>query len=231
MVFINVQDANKKLEQAFAQLKPQQVATAMARAINRTLGKGRTTVKRNIKGKYNIKEPDMAQALKVWNANKNHLQGSINASPKPISLSHFDPVVSFKSGGAKQVQLKRKKNKATGKYEIIGRSKKATGNDKLGASFSVIKGQTKNLPYAFIIKGSSNKPLFARGAYGPGGFVQRHQRKNAKGSDTPLAKLLTTSVFASTQNEDVQKPTMVDLTADYEARLLHEINYLTSKIS
>lgn len=231
MITIDIKGANKKLEEAFKPLTSGEASVAIARAINRTLQKGRTTVKRNVKGQYNVKEIDFVNALTVWQANKNKLQGYINASSKPISLSHFDPKFITTSGGQTvQLSLKRQKNKTTGKQEFIKKQKKIKTEATAGVSFTISKGQTKTLPFAFMLKGDNAKPVFARGAYSGSKFIVRHQRVNKSGSDTPIAKLITTSIFGSTRNNDVQKNNMVDMTADYEKRLVHEINFLTSKI-
>jgi hypothetical protein len=231
MVTIRVEEANKKLKDAFKPLTGEQVPVAITRAINRTLQKGRTTVKRNVKANFNVKEIDFVNALTVWQANKNKLQGYINASAKPISLSHFDPKFITTSGGSTvQLSLKRQKNKTTGKQDFIKKQKKIKGDISTGVSFTIAKGQTKTLPFAFMLKGDNAKPVFARGGYSGNKFIVRHQRVNKSGSDTPIAKLITTSIFGSTRNDAVQKANMVDITADYEKRLVHEINFLTRKI-
>jgi hypothetical protein len=231
MVIVDIREANKKMADAFKPLSGEQISVSIARALNRTLQKGRTTVKRNVKANYNVKEIDFVNALTVRQANKNMLQGHINASSKPISLSHFDPKFITTSGGQTvQLSLKRQKNKTTGKQDFIKKQKKIKADVTAGVSFTISKGNTKTLPFAFMLKGDNAKPVFARGTYTGSKFIVRHQRVNKSGSDTPIAKLITTSIFGSTRNDTVEKNNMVDMTADYENRLQHEINFLTSKI-
>lgn len=223
MVTISVQEANKKLADALKPLSGPEASTAIARAINHTLNKGRTTVKRNVKQDYDIKEADFTSNLTVWKANKNKLQGYINANSKPISLSHFNPTFQFTSGGqAKQLTLKRTKKGAQSKL------KKIKSVTQVGVSFTIKKGETKNLPFAFML--NSKKVVFARGEYSGTNFITRHKRKQQSGNDVPISKIISVSIFGTTQNENVQQRNMVDMTADYEKRLMHEINFLTSKI-
>ena len=218
-ITIDIKEANKRLQDAFKDLSGPECGQAIARAINYTLTKGRTTVKRNVKSQYDIKEADFVSALTVWKANKNYLQGYINASAKPISLSHFNPTFQFtQAGKAQQISLKRSKK------EVSKKQIKIKSVTQSGVSFSIQKGQTKNLPFAFLIRGGDTaKPVFASGGYSGNKFLTSKER-------LPITKLVTTSVFGGTQNDTVQKSNTVDMTADYEKRLLHEINFLTRQI-
>ena len=227
MIQIRVDEANNKLKNAFADLSEEQTRQAIARAINRTLERGKNKyLKQAIRDEFVVTASDISTNLKIFTANKNNLQGTVNASRNPISITHFKPKFEYDSGSGKNVlSIIRKKG------EVIKKETRRKGTAVKGVSIEIKPGKRQTLPFAFMIRGGNNdniKPVFGRGKY-QGGFLQRHTRQNKSGSDTPIQKIFTSSISGMANNPDVKQKTMVDLTPEYEKRLLHEINFITRK--
>lgn len=227
MITIKVDEVNKKLKDAFSPLSSEETNKAISRAINRTLERGRNKhLKNALMDQYVLTSPDVKNNLTIFRANKNNPEGTINASRSPISITHFKPRFEFNTNEGKGVlSIVRKKG------QVIKTESSRKGMAKKGVSIEITKGDRTVLPFAFMIRGDGPKPVFARGEYKGGfGFVQRHTRVNKTGPDTPIQKIFTASVSGMANNKDVKRRTMIDLTPEYEKRLLHEINFLTRKI-
>lgn len=225
MIEVSVKGEIKKLDDLASQLSAKAINTATSRAINRVLTNSSVHIKKAVKSEFNIKNADL-KLMKINKSSTNNLSGSLAVSRRPISLTHFNPVfyVPQKKGSFK-ISINRRGNKT------IKSSRRQSG---VGVTFEVIKGKKVNIPYAFITNNDKQKPVFARGKYVGGGgnysFIKRDKRVSSSGSDLPITKLNSTSVYGAIQNKDVNKninTTVMDL---YQKRLQHELNYLVSKL-
>lgn len=221
MVTVIVKDAIKKISENFKELSGEQIKKAATNAINRTLNKGRTEARKEVKQQYNIPQKNL-KGINQQNANKNNLTGYLFASSKPIPSDAFAP--KFETGGA-TISISKK-----GVHKVKQNSKNKTAN--AGVSIEVIRGQRQTIPFAFLIR-TAKPRVFARGAYRSGGsfgFIQRHKRTNKSGSDTPLASLLSVTIYAAIINNKVEARLSNTITDYYGQRLEHELNYLLSKM-
>lgn len=221
MVTVRVDEATKKIKANFSQLNDVQIAKATANAINRTLSKGRTEARKEVKRRYNIPQKNL-EGINQKNASKNFLQGYIYASSKPIPADAFSP--KFETAGS-TISISKK-----GAQKITANKKKESPNG--GVSLEIVRGQRQIIPFAFLIPNAKPR-VFARGQYRTGGtfgFVQRHNRINSSGSDTPLASLLSVTVFAAIINDAVESRLSKTVNDYYEQRLEHELNYALSKM-
>lgn len=222
-VQINVDEAIAKIKKNFEQLSEKEIKAATTAAINRSLAYGKTEGVRQIKAAYNIKQAMIQEAITTTKATSGLMIGNIGASTKPISLVHFQPTFSFNK------RSKTSYNKAgIGATKLL---KRKSSLYKQGVTVEIIKGQKSTLPYAFMIAGK--KPIFARGAYatgGTGGFIRRHKRVSATGSDTPITSMVTITPFGSLTNTKVMPTVEPKVEKKFEERMLHELNYRLSKV-
>ncbi len=117
---------------------PKQAGEAAKLAINATLDRGYTRIKRRIGEKANLKPAYIGSRLDVKKADKNSLYGSIIGRYRATSLARFDPVQMY-SGG-----------------------KGSEGRKKAGLSIKV-KTTRRKIPRAFLMGlKSDNKGLAIR---------------------------------------------------------------------
>lgn len=220
---IRVDDTIKDFERKFDNLGKEQINKAAARAINRTLLKGRTEARKAVKAEYNIPQKNL-DGIRNKNAFPSFLEGYITASAKPIPMDAFSP--KFETGGG-SITVTRKGVQKTRDYK---RSKKNPGK---GVSIEVKKGQRQIVPYAFMIKGAKPR-VFARGQYKGGGssfgFIQRHKRQNSSGSDTPIKPLISVTVHGAVINNRVRENIKKVIDDNFERNMEHEIKYLISRM-
>jgi hypothetical protein len=209
-------------------LSQKSAGKATANAINRALVNSKGLLKRAIQQQYKIPSKDLKE-MAIFRSSWQSLTGKLGVNRKPISLSHFNPVFYSRSAnGITKLSVTRSKNglKKSMKAVTRGRAK--------GVTFEVKKGQRMNIPYAFLTKNDSEKPVFARGKYQQTGsnydFIARRSRVNKTGSDTPITKLLTTSMYGALQNTKVNERVSIDVSDYFAKRLEHEIRYQISKI-
>jgi hypothetical protein len=226
MITIRVDQANRKLSASFAKLNKQQTCIAISRAINRSLTHGNAQFKKLIKKEYNIKNSDMNGA-QIVKARSNYLSGDIRLSRKPIGLSHFNPRFDVQTAGS--VKSLRVRSTKSG---LVRSTVTRKGTAKKGVSIEIEKGKRIAIPYAFMIQGKN--PVFARGKYentgGKYSFLQRHKRVNSEGPDTPISRMVSTSIFGMSTNPQVDKEVKKDLTDFYSRRVSTEIANIISKM-
>lgn len=189
-------EANEELfNQATQKLSPSQIAGAMRMAINESLTKGRTMVRRSLQDAYNIKTArvnDEKKGLSLKKATNKDLTGQINASHTPIAIKDMNP--KFKGVAiAQQVSFKNGRAK---KGKILRRSTSQI-------SIEVIKGQRKTIDSAFTIARGTNASngqqfgtpaIFARGKRGKPDFKFSKSR-------LPIDSLSTVSVGTAATNK------------------------------
>lgn len=222
MVKVYVDDAIKQLKRNFKNLDADAVAKASYNAINRTLTKGRTDARREVKNVYNIPQKNLDGVAKK-DARRSLLIGYIIASTKPIPMDAFNP--KFQTASSSIVITKR----GAKNVKQFGRKKK---NAAKGVSVEVIKGNRQVVPYAFML--SNGKPrVFARGAYKQGGswgFITRNKRVNKSGADTPIKPLVSVTVHGAVVNKTVEAKLAASINAYFPQRFQAELNYQLQKM-
>jgi hypothetical protein len=221
MIFIKTTDAVSALRRLGVELSQEQLKTAIVRAINRTLQRGRTIARKEIKKVYNISQKNL-EGVDYKRATVGTLKGELVADKKPIPLDAFAPK---QLTATSTISISRK---GAVKTKSLRRARK---NFNGGISIEVKRGERENIPYAFLIPGGAVR-VFARGQYRDGtqhGFIQRHHRVNKSGSDTPVKPLITVSEFGSILNPDVMKEIKKEILKIYPQRLDHEILFMVQK--
>lgn len=220
---IRVDTTIEDFRKRFDNLSKEQLDKAAARAINRTLLKGRTEGRKAVKVEYNIPQKNL-NGIKSKNAFPSFLEGYITASARPIPMDAFAP--KFETG-AGSISITRKGVQKTKDY------KRAKKNPGKGVSIEVKKGQRQTVPYAFMIKGAKPR-VFARGQYKGGGssfgFIQRYKRQNNSGNDTPIKPLISVTVHGAVINDKVRENIKKVIDDNFENNMQHEIKYLISRI-
>lgn len=98
---------------------------------------------------------------------------------------------------------------------------------KTGITVSILKGKRDKIERAFFLP--NKKVVVARGRYSNSTFEFRTKRAKKRGSDTPISKLLTTSVPHALASQNVQQTLMPELQIFLAERVQTELNYLLSK--
>ena len=201
----------QELERLKRQFSSQEVKRFCSASINKTVVHGRSILSDKISKNYNIKKGFALNGLKVIRSTAATLTAKIQADRRPISLTNFNPKM-VSSGTV--FSIKRTSKSVT---KVFKRAKK--GIEKEALSVEIKKGERVTIPYAFLIKNDTHKPVFARGVYeGNGGsysFLKRHKRVNKTGSDTPITKLNSASIMGAFRNDEVNKSVKVDLQQHY----------------
>lgn len=134
------------LKEALEVINARQAQKATASAMKRMIAMVKTEASSVIRGEYAIKKSDLDPFMKVRMPQWNNLTSNITVSGKPISLMYF---------AAKQL---------TAQNRVISRTqgkqlKRASRTLQQGVTFQILKGQSKNLPHAFIQYDSRLKRL------------------------------------------------------------------------
>lgn len=229
MITAKLQVSLDRLYELKKELSKNQLNRAYSAAINRSLSHGLSVLKREIRNQYRVKS-SLLNGFPIFKANPNKLEGYIKAKTHPLSLAHFNPVHEYTSGGANWAT--RVRTTKDGLTKTIRQKKR--GAVKKGVSFEVKKGNRVSLPYAFMTKNDNEKPVFFRGSYKVGssnyGIVRRNKRVVKKGSDLPIAKILTVSLYGTAVNKNVSGRLDLDLSAYLMKRLEHELRFRLSKV-
>lgn len=88
-MYINTDIAAEKIKRKFAKLSEDKINLGLARAINHTIAKAKTSSARDLQVSYSIKARDVKKALAVHKASRRGLTGSLMASVRPIPLQAF----------------------------------------------------------------------------------------------------------------------------------------------
>lgn len=223
MITVRVDKATEQIASSFKELDQKNIAKATARAINRSLSKGRTVARKAVKEEYNIPQKNLSGINKV-NAYPSNLTGYIVASSKPIPADAFAP--KFETAGG-SISISKKGVQKTKDY------KRKKSNPTKGVSIEVHKGDRQTIPFAFMIRGAKPR-VFGRGKYRNGGtsfgFVIRNKRINKRGTDIPIKPLVSVTVHGAVINEKVENKLAGEVSQYYTERLAHEMSFLLSKM-
>lgn len=208
----SITKAVNKIREEYSHISGDKLNIAISRALNRAASSGRTEANKNIRNIYNISASRLNNELKTRNSNARNLTAMIIASGSPLSLTNFQAkqigdrgTTSFDRKGIASSRLTRKtRNKAI-----------------KGVSMTIKKGQTVNIPTAFIQTANGGITVFARGMYkgSSEGFEFAKER-------LPIAKLTSTSIPLMFGNNDVINPTGSRTEQILIDRITHEIDWL-----
>ena len=222
MIYISAREAILQLESYKSQLSEKQFATAISRAINESILQGRTEARSAVKSIYNIPQRYL-NGINVTKATSVSLSAKLYASAQPIPMDAFAP--KFETSTQSLSISKRGQQK----QRVF---KKAKSNPGMGVSIEVIKGKREIIPFAFLIPGAKPR-VFARGEYKSGngayGFIQRHQRINSSGSDTPIKPLLSVTVHAAVINKTSLDKIQERVNNIFPVALERNLSYLATK--
>lgn len=134
------------LKEALEVLSPKQAQQAAASAMKRMTAMVKTEASSVIREEYAIKKSELDPFMKIRPPQWNNLTSNITVTGKPISLMYF---------AAKQL---------TAQNRVISQRqgkqlKRASRTLQQGVTYQILKGQTNNLPHAFIQYDSRLKRL------------------------------------------------------------------------
>lgn len=211
----SLKKAITEINKNWGYLTPDVLDTAIARALNRTAYMGKTEANKNIRNNYNIGVSQVNKAFNLRNANKRNLEASIIASGAPLSWNNFqakqikgNTSTSFNRKGVASSRLNRK----------------AAKNANKGVTAIIKKGESVNLPTAFIQVANGGITVFARGKYNSSGKGLEFSKERL-----PIAKISTTSIPLMFIGNDVMKPTINKTDDVLQKQIEHEIMFILSK--
>lgn len=211
----SIQKAIAKIKQEYGHLSESNLNTAISRALNHTASKGKTEASQNIRKTYNIAANRVNNEITVRRASGRSLTAYIKAKGAPLSLNAFQAkqvgprgTTSFDRRGVASSRLNRK----------------SRNNAAKGVTAVIKKGQTVNLPTAFIQTANGGITIFARGTYkGKGeGFEFGTERM-------PIGKITSTSIPLMFANDNVMNPTIKKTEDVLEDRIIHEIKFILGR--
>ena len=224
MIFISTKKALAQLSSLKTQLGEKQFAVAVSRSINESILQGRTEARSSVKALYNIPQRYLS-GININKATSVSLYAQLYASARPIPMDAFAPKFETSS---QSIRVSKKGLQNTRQF------KRAKKTPMGGVSIEVIKGQREIIPFAFMIAGGKPR-VFARGEYKSGGgsygFIQRHQRLNSTGSDTPIKPLLSVTVHSAVINKASLERIGARINTVFPISIERNINFLLSKVS
>jgi hypothetical protein len=206
MIEISIKSDVERVFKTFAHVSQAELAKATARALNRVISSARSVSVKEIRKKYNI-DPKYLKEKIGDKENRYNALKAWKANPNNLTAT-------LKAYG-KPIPLIA--------FPI-------TQTDQ-GVEVSVIKGQTKLIPSAFIATTKSgHRSVFARGKYGQGAFIFRNKRiRPFPAPDLPITQLSTTSIQTAIVTPSILTAMKLKVETDFPKRLEHEISYLLSK--
>lgn len=211
----SIQNTITKIKKEYSDVSGDVLNQAISRALNRTAQMSKTSANKEIRENYNISASALNNELKTRYANKRHQESAVIASGAPLSLNNFQ---------AKQIG-----DRATTSFDRRGRAssrlnRKSRNNAAKGVTAVIKKGQTINLPTAFIQVANGGITVFARGKYK--GTSQGFEFAKPR---LPIGKITTTSVPLMFANKDVINPVTRAAEVNLIDRIEHEITWLLRK--
>jgi hypothetical protein len=206
MIEISVENAVSDIRKKFSKVNENQVNKAISLAINRSITSARTVAVREI--------------LKQYNIDKKFLKTKIGDKE-----NRYNAIRVWRSTGKDQ----------TGKILAYGRSIPLVAfpfdvNEK-GITVSIKKGQTKQVPGAFMAQmKSGHLSIFARGKYKKSQFEWRNQRLRPYPlPDLPITQLMTTSVRKAIMQPVVISAMKTRVEETFPKRFNHELSRLLAQ--
>ena len=211
----SIRTAINRISETYSNVSGDILRQATSRALNRSASSGRTLSNAEIRRKYAISASVLQNVIKNTNSTARNLEASIKASGAPLSWNYFGAkqqtsagTTSFNRRGVASSRLNRK----------------ARTNAVKGVSATIKKGETVNLPTAFIQVANGGITVFARGKNLGGGQGFEFGKKRL-----PIGKITTLSVPMMFANEDTLKPTTAKIIEVLDKRITVELNYLLNK--
>ena len=167
-LFADVLEAEDRIAELSGNLGYGKISRALRMAINDTMRKQRTELRRYVRSTYNI-PADKINSINFTPASDFNLQSKLWGSHKPVQFAYFKPV--FIGGGLS----------VRGSYTKKGGLKSKTGKGRAnapgGVTVEIKKGMPVTIPFAFMVGKFDTPFVFARGAYQKGkGFVTAKPR-------------------------------------------------------
>lgn len=204
-----------KIKREYSHISGDILNQAISRGLNHTASKTKTKSNEGIRQIFNIGASRVNNELKLRYSQARTLHAEIKSSGTPLSLNLFNA----KQEGERGTTSFSRKGVASSRL-----NRKARSNAVKGVSFEIKKGNSENLPTAFIQVANGGLTIFARGkAKGKGkGFEFGKQR-------LPIGKITTTSVPLMFANNEVMQPSMKFAESLLSDRIEHEIKWLLAK--
>lgn len=201
-----------RIQDEYSHLSKSALATAASRAMNRTVSQGRTATNRDIRKIYNISASRINNEINTRNSTSSNLTAMIVAAGAPLSMNNF--------------QAKQEKPQGTTSFSRKGvassrLNRRARSNAVKGVTMTIKKGQSVNLPTAFIQVSNGGITVFARGTY----------RGTSEGFEfgkprLPIGKITTLSIPMMMANDTVLRPVSRELEQVFDRRITHEVSRL-----
>ena len=211
----SIQTAIAKIKREYDHISGDILNKAISNALNRAAQQTRTATNGQIRKVYNLSASKVNNEINVRRSSSKSLEAQIISKGMPLSLNNFQ---------AKQIG-----NVGTTSFDRKGvassrLNRKSRSNAAKGVSAVIKKGETINLPTAFIQVANGGITVFARGKYrGKGeGFEFGKERM-------PIGKITTTSIPLMFANKEVLSVVSKQAEEFFSSRIEHEINWLLSK--
>lgn len=198
MQTINVKLAQAELDKLRKLLTPAQIATAQARALNRTIDSAKTATSREIRNVYAIGATGLSKRMPVSRANRSKQSAELNAEARPLPIMDFKPRQVMKGVSVAIT----KGNRTIIKSAFI---KKLPGG-KMGV---MARG-------AYAAKGKIEE------------FQFRKKRITPTGPDLPINELRSLSLVGAASHESVQARMNDAVENNYRPRLVHELKRISN---
>lgn len=200
---VDVRSAIYDLRRQFKHLADSSVNLAIARAINHTLAKAKTSASKDVRTRYKVKASDIKKTMVTTKANRSTQTGYIRVSASPL------PIFSF---GARQTKKGVTVN-VIGKRKLIKSAFIAMGR-RGGRGTSMGVGE---------LGSSGHKGVFVRGAYKGTDLTYRTKRMRKAGPDLPIEEVMTASPYSMITHASVQQKVAEKIESSFATRLLHEL--------
>jgi hypothetical protein len=229
MITVDTTQAISDLRKYLEPLTPKQAGIAVSRSINEALTTGRAAIIRQVATVYTIKPSLVRQQLGILKSTSALLTGKISGVSRRHSLSDFkNTKYDAGSNSMRSITTRSEAGKVYKKLvtrTLTGKSMRIKDKKKLTSLLIEIrKGDSKNIPSAFLMQSNGGMIWAGRGAYNSKfSFVWRNKRVSKQGSDLPANKLLTASVYAMAVNNDVQRTAEPVISSRYMQRLEHNL--------
>lgn len=223
---LDTREATRKLTDLTRGLSISEFRIAQSRAINHTLGKGRTMASRAIRSQYKMPVVYANKALKIVRSQTNRPIGYIKASSGMTPIHQFGARMFTDMG--RTITLKKGVQVSTIRARQSLRIKERAKVNRV--EVEVKKGSRQVINSAFFLRTGGGTVIAARGEYKkPTQFNFRTRRVSSTGSDLPIDVLQSVSPYKATINDKAQAEIYRELGPAYLSRLSHEIKYVISK--
>jgi hypothetical protein len=208
MIKVSVQDAVNDLRREFVDLTNGEFNKGVARALNRTIQRSKTTSSKEIRQIYNILARDVNQTLSLRRASPSTLTSELRAEGALLSLRKFSP---RQTTDGVSIMIK-KGNRQIIKGAFISPSPKLNGGVFARGTYS---GKDFNFRHKRI-----------RSA---GGYKKIGGRYQPTTNDLSIDSLKTLSVPQAIAHRAVLNALSLQMSEDFPKRLVHELRWVRQK--